>query len=360
MGMFTTILAPFGKSCQIKTGWDTCATFRMLDKIPWEPDPSRPGDHIDGVHLGYGERDNDTLVVIRGCAVMAILPREWDKDLDIQIAMLKKEYGVKPPDRSLWSEEAWAEKEARDRVEKEKELQWQKDHAHLTPAERMAARLGEYIKRKMDEPSVTRQILPPAENKIKGYQIRFDGPPGPEAGRFIEVEDRNGKSIHVGSWEPDGSGNGHWLLIIDDPVTVKGPQIPCPNDTDGDGNCGQPACPYCGPKIAIMAQVQRQTGKKKGRHGKIAFITPNEKGEIIEDGEIVGVVQDVKADELGARKVCALCEKACPEGGDYSKWLVLGISNSLPTNLTDEFVPKVDFYKNVCPTCAERIRRNTQ
>lgn len=23
-------------------------------------------------------------------------------------------------------------------------------------------------------------------------------------------------------------------------------EVPCPNDTDGDGNCGKPACPYCG------------------------------------------------------------------------------------------------------------------
>lgn len=22
--------------------------------------------------------------------------------------------------------------------------------------------------------------------------------------------------------------------------------LPCPCDTDGDGNCGRPACPYCG------------------------------------------------------------------------------------------------------------------
>jgi hypothetical protein len=22
--------------------------------------------------------------------------------------------------------------------------------------------------------------------------------------------------------------------------------MPCPHDTDGDGNCGRPACPYCG------------------------------------------------------------------------------------------------------------------
>jgi|GEM_PF-2217317 len=44
------------------------------------------------------------------------------------------------------------------------------------------------------------------------FQIRFDGPPGPEAGRFIEVEDRDGKSISKGRWEQDGE---YWLLIIE-------------------------------------------------------------------------------------------------------------------------------------------------
>jgi len=39
--------------------------------------------------------------------------------------------------------------------------------------------------------------------------IRFDGPPGPEAGRFIEVE-RDGRSIKYGEWVKDGND---WLLV---------------------------------------------------------------------------------------------------------------------------------------------------
>lgn len=29
----------------------------------------------------------------------------------------------------------------------------------------------------------------------------------------------------------------------------------CPNDTDGDGDCGKPYCPYCGPKVKEHRQV---------------------------------------------------------------------------------------------------------
>jgi len=43
-------------------------------------------------------------------------------------------------------------------------------------------------------------------------RILFDGPPGPEAGRFIEVEDVRGVSISVGEWvERD---DGMWELRI--------------------------------------------------------------------------------------------------------------------------------------------------
>lgn len=45
------------------------------------------------------------------------------------------------------------------------------------------------------------------------FQIRFDGPPGQECGRFVECETLDGKSIRVGRWKQDGAD---WLLIIDD------------------------------------------------------------------------------------------------------------------------------------------------
>lgn len=46
--------------------------------------------------------------------------------------------------------------------------------------------------------------------------IVFDGPPGPTAGRFVEVEDDSGKSISFGEWiERD---DGYWALRIEDPT----------------------------------------------------------------------------------------------------------------------------------------------
>lgn len=45
--------------------------------------------------------------------------------------------------------------------------------------------------------------------------VVFDGPPGPEAGRFVEVEDSTGASISMGEWiERD---DGYWALRIPGP-----------------------------------------------------------------------------------------------------------------------------------------------
>lgn len=42
--------------------------------------------------------------------------------------------------------------------------------------------------------------------------VVFDGPPGPSAGRFVEVEDLSGKSVSIGQWID--RGDGMWALRI--------------------------------------------------------------------------------------------------------------------------------------------------
>ncbi len=43
--------------------------------------------------------------------------------------------------------------------------------------------------------------------------IIFDGPPGPTAGRFVEVENDEGASVRVGEWRE--LDNGFWSLSIE-------------------------------------------------------------------------------------------------------------------------------------------------
>ena len=42
--------------------------------------------------------------------------------------------------------------------------------------------------------------------------IVFDGPPGPEAGRFVEVETDDGNGINIGRWHE--RDDGMWILRI--------------------------------------------------------------------------------------------------------------------------------------------------
>lgn len=42
--------------------------------------------------------------------------------------------------------------------------------------------------------------------------IVFDGPPGPQSGRFVEVENEKGESISVGEWIE--RADGYWVLRI--------------------------------------------------------------------------------------------------------------------------------------------------
>lgn len=41
--------------------------------------------------------------------------------------------------------------------------------------------------------------------------IMFDGPPGPESGRFVEIENALGASIEVGEWVKRGD---FWALHL--------------------------------------------------------------------------------------------------------------------------------------------------
>ncbi len=46
----------------------------------------------------------------------------------------------------------------------------------------------------------------------KYTDIVFDGPPAPKSGRFVEVEDHEGRSVSVGEWIH--RGGGYWVLRL--------------------------------------------------------------------------------------------------------------------------------------------------
>lgn len=57
---------------------------------------------------------------------------------------------------------------------------------------------------------------------IEEIDIVFDGPPGPDAGAFVEVEDMRGKSLSAGEWIDRGDGT--WALRLRAEVERPAPQ----------------------------------------------------------------------------------------------------------------------------------------
>ena len=52
-----------------------------------------------------------------------------------------------------------------------------------------------------------------AAARAEGFiDILFDGPPGPDGGRFVEVEDANHQSLRLGEWIE--RGDGYWALRV--------------------------------------------------------------------------------------------------------------------------------------------------
>lgn len=53
---------------------------------------------------------------------------------------------------------------------------------------------------------------PIAQAAPQGLRIVFDGPPGPEAGRFVEIENSAGYSVNAGEWRE--RTDGLWELVL--------------------------------------------------------------------------------------------------------------------------------------------------
>ena len=80
---------------------------------------------------------------------------------------------------------------------------------------------------------------------MSSIHILFDGPPGPVAGRFVEVEDETGKSISVGQWRE--RSDGFWELVIERGEQAAEPCARCSGtgavDTAFSGS--DPVCSNC-------------------------------------------------------------------------------------------------------------------
>lgn len=68
---------------------------------------------------------------------------------------------------------------------------------------------------------------------MKTIDIVFDGPPGHDAGRFVEVEQPDGKSISLGEWLK--RDDGYWVLRMPDPRPLADDVPVCSGERPPDG-----------------------------------------------------------------------------------------------------------------------------
>lgn len=70
----------------------------------------------------------------------------------------------------------------------------------------------------------------------------------------------------------------------------------CPDDTNGDGDCGKPACPHCGTQAAVWSyNSYRALLMKNGEF--FAILTPDGRNSVptAKGEEIVGTLNGVEA-----------------------------------------------------------------
>lgn len=153
MGMFSTLIHG-GREYQFKTGHDdSLGRYRVGDRIDWEPDPYRPGSHVDGVHealdVGHGP---DVWVVVKDSTIVTI--EHWGAG---DYKTLEAKHGITEPDRSLWTEEQWAAKEAREAKAKADYEAWKAKHV---TGDDTSDACSYFMRQKLQASSFTSHALP--------------------------------------------------------------------------------------------------------------------------------------------------------------------------------------------------------
>lgn len=103
-------------------------------------------------------------------------------------------------------------------------------------------------------------------SNTQAINIIFDGPPGPESGRFIEVENDAGIGMRIGEWiQLEG---GLWALRITQMPSTGRCSVPMWQNGLPAGHCDQPAYgkrPPCKEwRDAYTGELRRVDGKYNG------------------------------------------------------------------------------------------------
>ena len=103
--------------------------------------------------------------------------------------------------------------------------EWQYRTDRIAELELFTRAAGTSLANANDRIAELEQQLAAAQERTMAIRIIFDGPPGPDAGQFVEVETDTRESISIGEWID--RKDGYWALRI-----AKLPAPPEQEDTD--------------------------------------------------------------------------------------------------------------------------------
>ena len=172
MGMFREVRHPStGRLIQFKTGNDFCEVHEVGDKIDWKATVWNVGRHPDDVYddeLWYNE-PNPAYVVIKDLTIVAVVdfipPNSIDEDDLYEARWAQKQalhdrYGIGNPDKGLWPQQWWDEKEAREKAwAEEREAERARDRAAGIDVDSLGYAMAAPIRRNLDYAGVARMAL---------------------------------------------------------------------------------------------------------------------------------------------------------------------------------------------------------
>ena len=135
MGLFTSIIKPNGVEIQIKTGFDSCDTYKLGDTVDYliNKDLFMYGGIFDGVYDSTYDGVRDVWVVIKDHKIIALRSERY------HYQTLINQYKIKKPNKLLWTKKAREEHKEQQRLLRAEERKFENSIKHLSFKEKLSA-----------------------------------------------------------------------------------------------------------------------------------------------------------------------------------------------------------------------------
>jgi hypothetical protein len=155
VGLFTSIIKPNGVEIQIKTGFDTCDTYKLGDTVDYliHKDLFMSGGIFDGVYDSTSDKGRDDWVIIKGHKIIALRNKRY------LYPTLIRQYKIKEPSSLLWTKKAREEYKERQRLLEIEEKKFEASIKHLSPREKLIACFARPIKDMLSREGIARRVF---------------------------------------------------------------------------------------------------------------------------------------------------------------------------------------------------------